>query len=461
MFSRMGAQDVASSEKLERYQTHKGKATNATFSLYKEEPTMVHPASKTFTGPYFLSNLDQIVQVPIEMMMSFKGDGNKERDYEVELLKEALQKVLVEFYPLGGRLIIGNDGKMVVVCTDEGVPFVKATSEDNMEVLGDLSMIDTTKMRQLVHHIDNAHSVLDIPMITLQVTKFKCGGIILGVVMNHVLMDGEALSDFLICWSELARGSQLSIQPFLDRAILSARQTPEIKFPHLEYSKKIRIGDLIPINSEKQLAHKSFCFTPSMISHLKKSLLEDGFIGTTPTTFQVISALVWTLRAKACEIKPNETTKCLIAVDSRHRLEPRMPEGFFGNGIVFSCAECLARDLLQKPFSFAVQLIYDAIKKVTESYIRSAIDYLEVAKAGFVEVENACYITKWSRLRYYDVNFGWGTPMQVTPTSTVENLVVFLSQCKDSENIVISLGLPCAFMEAFNELFCSQFNHSH
>lgn len=76
-------------------------------------------------------------------------------------------------------------------------------------------------------------------------------------------------------------------------------------------------------------------------------------------------------------MNPNQQTKLLFAVDGRtSKFLPPIPKGYFGNAIVFSIALCKVGELLNKPLSFAVDLIGNAIDMVTDSYMRSAIDYL-------------------------------------------------------------------------------------
>ncbi|XVF44779.1 hypothetical protein PTKIN_Ptkin02bG0151300 [Pterospermum kingtungense] len=63
-----------------------------------------------------------------------------------EIIKESLAKILVEFYPFAGCLCVTKDGKMVVRCTGEGVPFVEAVSNSTIEELGDISRVDPVKL---------------------------------------------------------------------------------------------------------------------------------------------------------------------------------------------------------------------------------------------------------------------------------------------------------------------------
>ncbi|KAI6678549.1 hypothetical protein NL676_039345, partial [Syzygium grande] len=370
-------------------------------------------ARKTFGGLYALSNLDQTIPYVIEIVFAFKGEGKGRSFALMETIKESLAEALVEFYPFAGRLVAGSDGKMAVRCTGEGVPFVEATSENDIGVLGDISAIDPAIMRKLVKHSDGAPTILEVPMLTVQVTTFKCGGIVVGIVINHVLVDGKALTDFIACWSDLARAKPPSALP-LSRSIgLAPEETP---------------------------AHRS----PPTTTHNGSSIV--------PTTFEVISALVWISRTKALRIGPHETMKLLTAVDGRPKFDPPLPSGYFGNGIAWSCAECSAGELTHKPFSFAVQKVHEALQSVTENYIRSAIDHVELNRVLVDCGGNACCISKWSQLPFYNMDFGFGRPFQVAP-ATVPNDVIFVaSHSRGSDDLVVSLGLPRDAMDIFAKL---------
>ncbi|KAG6742762.1 hypothetical protein POTOM_053701 [Populus tomentosa] len=84
------------------------------------KPTLVHPVEETEKGLYFLSNFDQNIAVIVRTIYCFKsyekGNGNAG-----ELIKNALKKVLVHYYPFAGRLTISSEGKLIVNCTGKGV----------------------------------------------------------------------------------------------------------------------------------------------------------------------------------------------------------------------------------------------------------------------------------------------------------------------------------------------------
>ncbi|XVF44773.1 hypothetical protein PTKIN_Ptkin02bG0150800 [Pterospermum kingtungense] len=282
------------------------------------------------------------------------------------------------------------------------------------------------------------------------ITSFRCGGIVVGIAWNHVVVDAKGIADFLNFWGEITRGLPLSVDPYLDRSILSPTQPLPTDITHPALVGNQSQVKNIYLQFQEPIVCQSFCFEPKKLSQLKQIAKEDKFAAP-PTSFEVISALVWIMRTKAYNIEPHKTTKLLTAVDIRSKMKPALPGGFFGNGIVMSYAECMAGDLVQKPLSFAVKIVHESIKEVNEDYVRSAIDYHELTR-GQYGMENTGWISKWSRLPFYDVDFGWGKPQQIAPASLVDNLDLTLSQVKDSDNIILSLGLPESVMNIFHEL---------
>lgn len=132
------------------------------------EPTLVPPAEDTQKGLYYLSNLDQNIAVIVQTIYCFKDDskGNEEA---AEVIKEALAKVLVHYYPLAGRLTISPEGKLIVDCTGEGAVFVEAEADCEMEEIGDIAKPDPVTLGKLVYNIPGAKNILEIPPLVAQV----------------------------------------------------------------------------------------------------------------------------------------------------------------------------------------------------------------------------------------------------------------------------------------------------
>ncbi|KAL5543845.1 hypothetical protein UlMin_007629 [Ulmus minor] len=418
-------------------------------AVNKQEPTLVPPAEETEKGLYFLSNLDQNIAVIVRTIYCFKSaaKGNEE---SAEVIKNALAKVLVYYYPLAGRLTISLEGKLIVDCTGEGAVFVEAEANCSVEEIGDITKPDPVTLGKLVYDIPGAKNILEIPPLVAQVTKFKCGGFVLGLCLNHCMFDGLGAMEFVNAWGEIARGLPLNVPPFLDRSILKARNPPKIESAHDEFAEIEDISDTSKLYDEEML-YRSFCFDPEKLDQLKKTAMEDGVLEKC-TTFESLSAFVWKARTKALKMQPDQKTKLLFAVDGRSRFEPPIPKGYFGNAIVLTNSLCRAGEMLENPFSFTVGLVQKAVQMVNDSYMRSAIDYFEITRAR-PSLAATLLITTWSRLSFHTTDFGWGDPVLSGPVALPEReVILFLSHGKERKSINVLLGLPASAMKTFEEL---------
>lgn len=275
----------------------------------------------------------------------------------------------------------------------------------------------------------------------------------MGLGMNHCLFDGIAAMEFVKSWSEIARGLPPQLPPFLDRTILTARNPPIVDFPHHEFAEIEDVSDSGDVYKE-EIAYRSFCFSPDDLHRLKIEATAAAGDGETLTctTFEALSAFVWRARTKSLKMKPDQKTKLLFAVDGRSRFEPPLPEGYSGNGIVLTNSICLAGEQVSNPLSFTVKLVHEAVKLVTDGYMRSAIDYFEVTRAR-PSLAATLLITTWSKLEFHAHDFGWGEPVLSGPVALPEKeVILFLSHGKQRKSINVLLGLPVSAMKTFEEL---------
>uniref|UniRef100_A0A1D1XLU7 Omega-hydroxypalmitate O-feruloyl transferase n=1 Tax=Anthurium amnicola TaxID=1678845 RepID=A0A1D1XLU7_9ARAE len=266
------------------------------------------------------------------------------------------------------------------------------------------------------------------------------------------MVDGTSTTEFMNSWGETARGLPLSVPPFLDRTILRARVPPKIEYLHQELTEIEDVSDMASLYEEEYIL-RSFCFDSERLERVKVEATEGGVLGGGCTTFEALAGFVWRARTRALRMRPHQQTRLLCAVNVRRRLHPPLPVGFFGNGVVVAHRLCPAGELLEKPLSFAVGMVQEAVGAVTSGYVRSVLDYIEATRGEEPSFVASHMITSWSRLPFYAADFGWGEPLQYGPPAPVHrDLVMFLSRGKGCTSINVLMGLPSTAMVTFQEL---------
>ncbi|KAH7281650.1 hypothetical protein KP509_36G056500 [Ceratopteris richardii] len=126
-----------------------------------------------------------------------------------------------------------------------------------------------------------------------------------------------------------------------------------------------------------------------------------------------------------------------------------------------TCPQTKMKDLVSKPLSFAASQIHDAIKKVNNDYVQSALDFIELQQKNPVQIARTAKtvlspnlsVTSWATLPLYNLDFGWGTPMFAgNPYIPFEGLVIFAPSHKKDGSIDVVLGLFAPDMEKFEAI---------
>ncbi|CAN0910866.1 Omega-hydroxypalmitate O-feruloyl transferase [Linum grandiflorum] len=390
-------------------------------NVKRGEPVTVHPAvASTPVGNYFLSNIDRIPAI-MQTVYWYRATTTRVDDV-AKVMKDALSKADCCMDD------IGDDLDHPCFDVAQKMVYSPRPGATGFEVIG-------------------------LPLLMIQVTKFKCGGFALGVVVNHCSVDGVSGIEFVNSWGELSRGLPMSVQPFPDRTVMKSREPPQIKFPHIEYATmedKSSSTNASLVTDE--LVHKSFCFDPSTIARIKAEASSPKHSHPC-TTFEALVTFVWKARTKALGMASDQMTKLLVPVDIRNKVDPPLPKGYFGNGIYFAGTTCLAGKVVDQPLSYLVGLIQESINVVTNEYVRSGIDYVEVT--GSVLASNyTMTATKWSRgLNFEKADFGWGPPAAFVPVgSSIDDPVVFLSAGADKRSVRFFVTLKASAMETFERL---------
>ncbi|GLJ26734.1 hypothetical protein SUGI_0520890 [Cryptomeria japonica] len=396
------------------------------------KPFLVRPAEVTQRRPFFLSNFDQNLVFTVETIHFFGCNGEEDVAQTVE---RALSKLLVPYDYMAGRLKLNSEqGRLEIDCNGEGALFASASCDLTIDQLPDIAYPNPA-FAQFILQEYGVSSLQDLPLLFLQVTRFKCGGFALGLGTNHVLLDGIAALDLMKNLAAIAKGQGLAVQPETDRTCLKARSPLKITHTHLEFTKSSEIPPTIttPLPTSK-LSFNLFPISAQMLSRLK------GSAQRACSSFEALTAHLWRAHTVALDSPPDKMSTLLFAVDVRAKMIPALPKGFAGNAIFPGYARATAGELRGAELSWCVQQVQEGIARVTDEYIRSAIDWLEVYKGVFC-VDRSIVVSPWKKLAFEEVEYPWGKPLYSGPiiNSWIDFLLLLPNGKDDGLNVFIAL----------------------
>ncbi|XP_021831250.1 omega-hydroxypalmitate O-feruloyl transferase [Prunus avium] len=427
-------------------------------------PVMPSGPSPTAPGQsLYLSNLDDVVGARVfTPTVYFYASGNWRPI--METLRDALASVLVPYYPLSGRLRETNNGKLEVFFgQDQGALMVEAHSEMSLSDLGDLK-VPNPAWSPLIFRFPNEepYKVLDMPLVIAQVTLFSCGGFSLGLRICHCIVDGLGAMQFLSSWAATAKAGTLitNPKPCWDRDFFRSRDPPLVKFPHLEFM-RIEDGSSLTMSLwQTKAVQKCYRISREFQAWLKTlAQPEDDMSNVTCSTFDAMAAHIWRSWVKALDVKPLKyELRLTFSVNARQKLKnPPLKEGFYGNVVCLACVISTVRKLVYGRFPDTARLVREARLGISEEYLRSTVDYVEVDRPRRLEFGGKLTITQWTRFSIYDsADFGWGRPLyagpiDLTPTPQV---CVFLPEAEadPSGTMLVCICLPESATKSFTDL---------
>ncbi|CAI9759876.1 unnamed protein product [Fraxinus pennsylvanica] len=367
----------------------------------------------------------------------------------VALLKTTLSQTLTHFPPLAGRLTIESEGYVYITCNDAGVDFIQA-SGTHIHLRDILGSLDVPQEVNGFFAFDQKVSYEGhfSPILAVKVTELA-DGVFIGCDVNHAVTDGTSFWNFFNTFAALSRGDErISRTPDFcrDSALIS---TAVLKLP--------AGGPKVSFSVDTPLRERIFSFSRESIQKLKskannqKSELNiveltgkqsndpikfpDGKL--TPLTwlrntisrepsnknptaeissFQSLCALLWRGITRARKFPASKTTTFRMAVNCRHRLEPKLEALYFGNAIQSIPTYASAGDVLAKDLRWCAEQLNKNVLSYDNAMVRKHIAKWEQEPRCFpLGNFDGAMITMGSSPRFpmYENDFGWGKPMAV------------------------------------------------
>ncbi|KAH7855719.1 hypothetical protein Vadar_028089 [Vaccinium darrowii] len=432
----------------------------------------IKPAEPTPASGIVISDCDQdkpITHAPV--IYVYCPPGNFSYRSALESIKVSLSKALVHFYPLAGCLkLVGEGGRVELECNSVGVGFCEAESDAELADFGDFC--PTPELRSLIPSVAYSTPLHEIPLLLVQITRFRCGGLSLGLAISHVMADGTSLRNFMSVWAQIARGNPLDVVlPYLDRTALLARDPPTLRYNHERFDPPPLLMNQSDSDEErnKRTTVVMLHLSKTQVERLKNMANDSRAIESRPySRYEAVAGHLWRCTCKAREHKNDQITKLYFQVNIRDRMKPPLPRGYFGNAIIRVAATSRSGKLMTMPLSYGSSKIREAIEMVTHDYVKSAFDFVKVqpnltrfrtyhtvrsthgAFYGNPNVE----VTSSLGLPQKGVDFGWGKEIHMGPGSVAFDGKSFIMDGPNEDgSLIVALRLQVGHMDALKELF--------
>ncbi|CAO2834543.1 unnamed protein product [Amaranthus hypochondriacus] len=250
-----------------------------------------------------------------------------------EETKEALFSWLITYFMACGRIRVSTseDGleRPSIKLNDAGIRLVEGQCSISVQECICLAMEDFMSLQDLVVFDHALGPDLQFsPLVSIQTTWFKCGGIAIGLSWAHVLGDPFSASQFMNTFSEYMQGHFQFHQPKV--LTIQDAPAPQPNYPlsdptHEPISVKRvdPVGNhwVLPTNSK--LGTHTLLLTQKQLHQLHTKVSGTNLNDVKPIRyFEVITAIVWKSIAKIRDLKTNFVTICRPKSVKRKDLVP-------------------------------------------------------------------------------------------------------------------------------------------
>lgn len=355
----------------------------------------------------------------------------------LSLLVSSLSRALTVIPAFAGRLTTYPDGRIFISCNDAGVEFYHATaphltlssllppSSDVPKPINNLFPMDRTTSYQ--GHFR--------PLAAFQLTELGDGAIFIGCTVNHAMVDGTSFWHFFNSWAELCRGGSPNTPDFRrnyfgnSKAVLrfATSAGPEVTFP-VNAPVRERIFHFSPdtmrllkskANSSQENQKPSLI--PGQEAEIMGKQIHDMRIntkGSEISSFQSLCAFIWQAVTRARQWLPSDyITTFRMAVNCRHRIEPRVSPNYFGNAIQSTPTRAKVEEVTGKDLVWVAGLLHASVVAHDDAAIKQIVADWEAAPKCFpLGNPDGAVINMGSSNRfpmYRGNDFGWGCPLAV------------------------------------------------
>ncbi|KAH8508628.1 hypothetical protein H0E87_010684 [Populus deltoides] len=293
-------------------------------------------------------------------------------------LKEPMFSLLALYPTASGRIRKSESGRPFIKCNDGGVRIIEAHCDKTIEEwlkMNDHKPLDDYLVYDQVLGPDLEFS----PLVFIQFTWFKCGGMSVGLSWAHVLGDPFSASTFINTWGKMMQGHVPSRSPHVPNTKKSKYPLSTTRRKPFSLKRVDPVGDYWLTTTNCKMETHSLHVTAEQLDDILSDNIRGQKQPTELSHFQVLSAIIWKSLSKVREDSgPRIVTIC--TGNSRVN-DPEVPS----NNLVFS--------IIQADFSVAEGEIYELAELIAEKQEEENSLIEDIVESDKVEFDRIAYGT--------------------------------------------------------------------
>ncbi|KAM6576569.1 hypothetical protein CsatB_028406 [Cannabis sativa] len=244
-----------------------------------------------------LTNMDLALKFHyIKGLYFFYNNNTTQNIITIEELKKPMFELLDRFFPVAGRIRRSEADNPYIKCNDAGVRIIEAYCEEfTVEECLDMVEMGCSFHDRLCYNHVLGPDLGFSPLVLLQVTWFKCGGVSVGLSWAHILGDIASASTFMNTWAHIMSGHVLKesihitspIRPYNFSNVIATKP-----FSVKELNPPVESNWSLPTNNNGRNM-RTRCFK---VSAKQLNLLMSNTCGKKATNFsrfEIISSVIW------------------------------------------------------------------------------------------------------------------------------------------------------------------------
>ncbi|OMO50774.1 Transferase [Corchorus capsularis] len=211
------------------------------------------------------------------------------RGLSIHDLKEPMFRLLELYFTASGRIRRSSEtGRPFIKCNDGGVRIVEAQCE-NLTIDEWLATSFHSLDHLLAHDQVLGPDLGFSPLVFLQFTWFKCGGISIGLSWAHILGDAFSASAFINLWGQIMSGQVPSKSLKLHKS----------EFPTSFSGKPFSLKKVDPVGDHWLTANncnmqtQTFHVTADQLHHIVSNTHDPSQTANNFSHFHILSAMIW------------------------------------------------------------------------------------------------------------------------------------------------------------------------